>query len=169
LFCSEDLTSLSDMYIDKKIQVSFIDEGHGWILMKLELPEKTISVNLSNVFDPFPDLLRWMEDICKDCLPALLIIDEEGYGKKFIADRLPKDAKVSVLLRVYEWRKSNRDKLDKLLVKSEISKYIFVKSVLNRLQSFCEKKRDLPWRSDYSLYELPFDRVRKHLKGITNH
>lgn len=148
----------------KTIQVSFTNEGHGWILMKLDLPEKLISVHLSNVFDPFPDMLRWMEDICKDWLPAILIIDEEGYGKKLIADRLSKEANDSVLLRVYEWGKSRRDYL---LTKSEIPKHMLVKSVLNRLQSFCEREKDLSWRNDYNLYELPFDRVRKHLKGIT--
>ncbi len=134
--------------------------------MKLELPEKTVPIHLSYVFDPFPDLMKWLEDICTDCLPAELTIDEEGCGKKLIAYRLPKDAKDSVLLKVYEWAGISDD--GNLLVKSEISKYVLVKSVLNRLQSFSHRKKDMVWSSEYKLYELPFDRVREHLKILSD-
>lgn len=154
------------MYIDKKIQVSFIKYGHGWILMKLGLPEKTISIHLSYAFDPLPDLLRWLEDICCDSLPAELIIDEEGYGKKLIANRLPKDARDSILLKVYEWAGTSGE--GDLMVKSEISKYVIVKSVLNSLQSFSHKNKDTDWSNEYKLYEMPFDRVRNFLKILSD-
>lgn len=153
------------MYIDKKIQVSFVRYGRGWILMRLGLPEKTIPIHLSSVFDPFPDLLNWLEDICTDCLPAELLIDEEGYGKKLIANKLPKDARDSVLLKIYEWTAIPDE--GNLLVKSEVSKYVLVRSVLNRLQSFSHGKKGMVW-SGYELHELPFDRVRALLGMLSD-
>lgn len=152
------------MYKAEKIQISFTDRKHGWILMKLNLPEKMISVYLSNVFDPFPDLLDWLEKICHNDLPAALTIDEEGYGKKFVALKVPKDATNSILLKIYEWGKTRRDRL---LAKSELSKYNFVKTVLNTLQSFSEKETEISWRNDYKLCELPFETVRSSLNQAT--
>ncbi|MCP4112016.1 MAG: hypothetical protein GY749_41895 [Desulfobacteraceae bacterium] len=134
--------------------------------MKLGLPEKTVPIHLSYVFDPFPDLMKWLEDICKDWLPSELTIDEEGYGKKLIAYRLPKDAGDSVLLKVYEWAGTSDE--GNLLVKSEISKYVLIKSILNRLQSFSHRKKDMAWSSEYKLYDLPFGRVREHLKILSD-
>jgi hypothetical protein len=44
-----------------------------------------VIVYLSNVFDPFPELARWLGDIVSGNLPSELAIDEEGREKTFRA------------------------------------------------------------------------------------
>ena len=143
----------------RPFQISFYEAGSGWILLKLDLPEKTIKIHLSSVFDPFDDLLNWLEDICIGYLPSEITIDEEGYGKRLIANVLTRDAKDSFVLTIFDWATRN----DKLLVKSELGKKEFILTFANRLGSFIERKPNINW-SSYSLSELPIDKLRDYYR-----
>ena len=122
--------------------------------MVIELPENSISTNLSYVLDPLPGLLKWLENICTEYYPAELTIDEEGYGKRFVVDRL--NDRIS--FKIYEWKTKNDGAL---LLEYKGTKKELVKSFLNRLQSFSYENEDLEWSAEYRLNELPFERVRE--------
>jgi hypothetical protein len=53
-------------------------EKYGWATLALTLADTTAKIDLSNVFDPFPELLAWGREIDEGDLPVEMQIDEEG-------------------------------------------------------------------------------------------
>ena len=133
----------------RPLQVSFYDDGYGWILLRLNLPEKTIKINLSGAFDPLPDLFNWIEDIYMGNLPSDIEIDQEDKRMKLIASVLTKDAKDSFLLKIFNVE------TEQLVVKSELPKRDFIRTFANRFESFVTRKKDKTW-CGYKLTDLPY-------------
>ena len=53
-------------------------EEYGWAKLHLTLDATTVSIHLSDVFDPFPELVAWGREIDEGDLPIKMEIDEEG-------------------------------------------------------------------------------------------
>lgn len=53
-------------------------EEYGWAKLHLTLDAITVSIYLSDVFDPFPELVAWGREIDEGDLPIEMEIDEEG-------------------------------------------------------------------------------------------
>jgi hypothetical protein len=53
-------------------------EEYGWAKLHLTLDATTVSICLSDVFDPFPELVAWGREIDEGDLPIQMEIDEEG-------------------------------------------------------------------------------------------
>ena len=53
-------------------------EEYGWAKLHLSLDGSTVSIHLSDVFDPFPELVAWGREIDEGDLPIEMEIDEEG-------------------------------------------------------------------------------------------
>ena len=72
---------------DGELSVHFGYASDGWVLMSLLTTAYLghVVVHCSDAYDPFWDLVDWLEKIAKDDLPASFIIDEEGMTKKLIA------------------------------------------------------------------------------------
>ena len=51
---------------------------YGWATLELTLADTMAKIDLSNVFDPFPELLAWGREIDEGDLPVEMQIDEEG-------------------------------------------------------------------------------------------
>jgi hypothetical protein len=65
------------------VQVQFADCDVGWIHFKVNLGPQCVDVRASEVFDPFPDLLAWLEAIAVGVQECAFELDEEGGGKRF--------------------------------------------------------------------------------------
>lgn len=52
---------------------------HGWAGLIFQTDEQKCHINLSDVFDPFKEIVAWGESIDQGTLPAILEIDEEGH------------------------------------------------------------------------------------------
>ncbi|VTR63907.1 hypothetical protein DESC_110001 [Desulfosarcina cetonica] len=139
----------------RPLQISFYDDGYGWILLRLNLPEKIIKISISSAFDPLPDLFNWIEDICVGDLPSEFEIDQEGKIIRVEAMILSKDAKDSFLLRISD------PYTEQMLVKSELSKRDFIMTLLNRFESFVNKRKNKEW-SGYNLNELPYIELKQY-------
>jgi hypothetical protein len=65
---------------DGKVTVAFGYAEYGWIPMAIMTTtfNRSMVVHCSEVFDPFPDMQRWLEQIAGKQLPADWEIDEEG-------------------------------------------------------------------------------------------
>lgn len=68
-----------------KITFSFGYPEQGWIQFAITSATfmQGVIVHLSNVFDPFPEFIRWLGDIADGNLPSEFVIDEEGEEKVF--------------------------------------------------------------------------------------
>jgi hypothetical protein len=51
---------------------------HGWAMLHISLDDVTVMIKLSEVFDPFGDMLAWGREIAEGDLPVKMEIDEEG-------------------------------------------------------------------------------------------
>ena len=71
---------------DGELSVHFSYASDGWVLMSL-LTTSYLGhevVHCSDVYDPFWDLVDWLDKIVKNDLPASMTIDEEGEIKELI-------------------------------------------------------------------------------------
>ena len=64
-----------------KLSVALGYAGWGWILMAIMTTtyNQSVVVHCSDVFDPFPDMQMWLQQIARRELPADWEIDEEGW------------------------------------------------------------------------------------------
>ncbi|HEY9660171.1 MAG TPA: hypothetical protein V6C65_17065, partial [Allocoleopsis sp.] len=60
----------------------------GWILVRIETSEICTQIWTSTVFDPYREIYIWLGQIRDSQLPARMIIDEEGRGVEFFAERV---------------------------------------------------------------------------------
>ena len=63
---------------DASFSVRLEMEEYGWARLHLSLNHATTTIDLSEVFDPFPTLLAWGREIDEGDLPVEMEIDEEG-------------------------------------------------------------------------------------------
>src|SRR5271157_5556512 len=70
-----------------KVTFSFSYPKSGWIQFPITCTTyvQGIIVNFSNAFDPFPELVHWLEAIAECSLPSEFLIEEEGEQKLFRA------------------------------------------------------------------------------------
>lgn len=66
--------------------------------LQVTLDHATVCINLSKVYDPFPELLAWGREICEGDLPVEIEIDKEG--RETALTMLRTDDPQRVLLRV---------------------------------------------------------------------
>jgi hypothetical protein len=50
----------------------------GWAMLHLKLDDASLTISLSEVYDPFDDLLAWSHEVAEGQLPIEMEIDEEG-------------------------------------------------------------------------------------------
>jgi hypothetical protein len=69
-----------------------------WVV--IESNTTCIRISTSATFDPYENLYIWLGQIRDYCLPASLIIDEEGYGVEVIAEAIDDEM---IRLRIEPW------------------------------------------------------------------
>lgn len=83
---------------DVQLGVRLEMEEYGWAKLHLSLDDATVTICLSDVFDPFPELLAWGREIGEGDLPVEMEIDEEG--QEAVLTVLSTNDPQRVLLRV---------------------------------------------------------------------
>ncbi len=140
------------------LEINLFYKGHGWILLKFITPSNDITIYLSSCFDPFPELVKWLEDISFDKLPSGFIIDEEGEGKRLIADQSD-NSDNSFIFKIYEWDwgREEHTENEKLLLKYEFTTIKFIESFVNSIIIFISQNKDLMWNARYRLIDLIYN------------
>lgn len=83
---------------DAEICIRLEMEEYGWAKLHITLDAVSVTIHLSEVFDPFYELVAWGQKIDEGDLPIQMEIDEEG--QEAILTVLRTDNPDSVLLRV---------------------------------------------------------------------
>lgn len=83
---------------DAQLAIRLEMEEYGWAKLHLTLDDATATIHLSEVFDPFPELVAWGREIGEGDLPIEMEIDEEG--QEAVLTVLRTDDPQRVLLRV---------------------------------------------------------------------
>lgn len=106
------------------ISVAFGKAHDGWIMFWVACTplNQHVTIHASNVDDPFPKMVMWLEAISKDNLPAEIEIDEEGQVKTMRVDRIegqPSKVNFSVI-DALEWDKDKQTILRAKLEKNQL-------------------------------------------------
>lgn len=134
---------------DGFITVCFSHASAGWIQLWISGTAflQHMTIYMSHVSDPFPEMIEWLEAVAENRLPASLAIDEEGVGKTLIALPLDDgriDLQIQDALYEEEGEILFRMRVDRRqLVAEFVSKFeLFVKDYYDKNQ--WEFGRDLP-------------------------
>lgn len=84
--------------LDAKIGIRLEMEEYGWAKLHLTLDAATATIHLSEVFDPFDEMIAWGREIDEGDLPIQMEIDEEG--QEAVLTVLRTETPERVLLRV---------------------------------------------------------------------
>lgn len=71
--------------VNQNLHVKFGDCEYGWITMNLTVDTYTLTVGLSHIYDPLPDMLAWLEAIIIGVEECGFNVDEESSIVKFFA------------------------------------------------------------------------------------
>jgi hypothetical protein len=103
-------------------------EDSGWAELHLTLDATTVSIYLSDVFDPFPELVAWGREIDEGDLPIAMEIDEEGQIAVLTVLRTENPARV--LLRV------TRNYENEILLEGVVDRATLASALKSELRGF---------------------------------
>lgn len=128
------------------ITVCFSKPSHGWVRMMLMAKSQHHVVECSNVFDPFWDMVTWLNAIAEDQFPASLLINEEGVVTRMTLQPFKAD-----WLELWVDRPENGfevnfgkgaqvpDQTDRWLMLCRVNKYQLLNEFHRRLRDFLER------------------------------
>ncbi len=100
----------------------------GWITMKVLAEGVTTHISLTQVFDPFQNMLYWIEALLSNVQECAFEIDEERTSKRFEAIRRRQNR---FLFRI-------RDCAGEVLIQVVAHRYHFIKSLYREVQTFAK-------------------------------
>jgi hypothetical protein len=135
-------------------------DQYGWAELYLSLDTATAEVRLSQVFDPFDELLAWSREIDEGDLPIEMEIDEEGTIVTLTVLRT--DDPQRVLLRV------TRSYLNEILLEGIVSRATLATALKVELRRFFHEEFD-PQHWDDRGDDDPEDEFIKTKDFMLNH
>jgi hypothetical protein len=146
-----------------KVTMSFGYAAHGWIQFAITCNAHVqgVIIHCSNVYDPFPDFIHWLNAIADDNLLAETKIDEEGKGKTFRATHISED---EFLLEVFElwWAAEKEGEERPIYMYAQVNKWQFLSEFLKQWDDFIANKYDPIHWEEYKtdLRQLDVSKVR---------
>ena len=87
---------------NKKLKINFHEVKYGWIEFTLTLGEKSFQTRFSEVFDPIPDLKKWLEAISIGVQQCSFFFDAEGPEIRFNLERISYDREIFTVSQAYD-------------------------------------------------------------------
>lgn len=123
---------------DAQIGIRLEMGEYGWAKLNLALDAATATIHLSDVFDPFGEMVAWGREIDEGDLPIEMEIDEEGQEAVLTVLRTEDPARV--LLRV------SRPYSDEVLLEGIVSRTALASTLKAELRRFFTEEFDpLHW------------------------
>ena len=140
-----------------KVAFSLSYPHAGWITFGINSTTyiQTVSMNCSQVFDPFPEIIRWLEDIIYGSLPSEFSVDEESQGKTLRAQPVNKEDFLFTITPMF-WQPSDEETEEPLHLYMVASKRQFITVFLRRWEDFLVHQWDAKeWEgNDLSLLDV---------------
>lgn len=139
--------------------VRFVQEpdDYGWITLELVLGDHTATVMLSDVYDPFPAILDWLQAVVDGDLPMGMVIDDEGSGAVLAAHALGSD---KLLVAVLDHRDNT------CLAAGAVHRQAFIEAWRNALIPFLTDELDPSrWNSE----DEDSDDPRQYRRALLSH
>ena len=151
-----------------KVTIGFSYPYHGWIQFVVTATTyvQNVIVKLSNVFDPFPELIRWLETIAEGNLPNEFVIDEEGVEKIFRAIPVNGDEFIFEIVELLYGEDKSEE--EPIFLYVQVTRKQFLSEFLKRWDDFLENQYDpAQWeeRRVPSLRELDVSKIREFVEG----
>lgn len=122
---------------------------HGWACLHLSLDQASLRIALSDVFDPFDDLVAWSREVAEGDLPVEMEIDEEG--QEAVLTVLKTDDAERVLFRV------TRKDTGEILLEGIVDRSAFGASWRAELRRFFSSEFDPKHWGDERCADAPAD------------
>lgn len=113
---------------DAQISIRLEMEEYGWAKLHLMLDTATATIHLSEVFDPFGEMIAWGREIDEGDLPIQMEIDEEG--QEAVLTVLRTESPARVLLRV------TRKYSDEVLLEGIVARVALAAALKSELRRF---------------------------------
>jgi len=137
--------------------------SEGWIQFTITCTAymQGVIVNCSNVFDPFPGFIHWLEAIAAGRLPAECHIDEEGVGKLFRA--MPVNADEFLLeILIWPWYKDDSEERP-IFLYAQVNRRQLLSEFLKRWDDFLANQYDPEQWSGMDLRSLDVSKLREQI------
>jgi hypothetical protein len=150
-----------------KVTFSFSYPDHGWIQLAVTCTAyvQGVIVATSNVFDPFPGLVRWLGDIAAGRISSECIIEEEGYAKIFRATPVNED---EFVFQILEWLFNKGRQVEQpIYLYVQVNRNQFLSEFLKRWDDFIQNQYDPAHWEEHgatNLRELDMSKIREFMK-----
>ena len=147
---------------DGDLAVHLGPAGAGWVWITLSAAARAQSAKLrcSNVYDPFENVLAWLEALARGEFPPVLVIDEEGIVKRlWVRPVAPGDARIEFRVSGDLYQPDARDPQDHAFLLLRTTHRQLVRAWTERLLAWLEDVYDpaewsMDWYSEEATDEL---------------
>jgi hypothetical protein len=150
-----------------KVTISLGYPTQGWVQLAITCTTYVQGAILacSNVFDPFPGLIRWLEAIAAGRLPAGCVIDEEGHEKTLRARSVNKDEFIFEICEQDDYAASSEE--TPLFMHVQVNRQQFISEFIKRWDDFLATQYDPAQWEEYgsNLRELDLTKLRAFVQG----
>jgi hypothetical protein len=117
-------------------------------------------INCSNVFDPFPGLIGWLEAIAAGRLPAGCVIDEEGHATTLRASSVNTHEFIFEICELDDYAASSEE--TPLFMYVRVGRQQFISEFIKRWDDFLANQYDPVQWEEYNsnLRELDLTKLR---------
>lgn len=150
---------------DNGVKVVFKNKKdyHGWIYLYITTNNKSLKIDISNVFPPFNSFVYFMFGVASDKLPNYWKIDEEGICKQFFLYAVDsKNLRLVIIDDCFKHENFTDKDLDKIVIDTIVSKKEFIKEFYLGFSKYVKNDFDIKkWQSSYP---CDGDDLNYHLK-----
>lgn len=135
---------------DRGLKVVFLPPDAGWMEARIELGEQRFELTLSDVYDPFADMLRWLEAICVEVKRYGFDIDDEAVTHHFDAQRLNWRGEVAFSVMQRDWSADDDAPLWRRPFEVRVSRTELVGVFYAALRAMAGFPRPAQWNEEWS-------------------
>jgi len=167
---------------DGKLSAHFGYPSSGWVLLSLLTTayNGSLTIHLSDFYDPFWNLVDWLKAIADDDLPASFKIDEEGCYKDLIVrryhGRFPTNADVEFRVNGDYWDEESNERKEGCFFLTRARRAQLLHEFIRRLDQWLREDYDADgwnrsWREEEpdnpftDLKNLDIEGLRAKLRG----